>query len=277
MSTEHSQALPRSVVLLRLLRRILSVTAVACAAAGMIASADALISGFGDGGDKLSVATDNSTVITGSISSEQGNRGLQVRIEPPEDGLTASDIRVSNSFFPSRMNWSALLYAAPSALGKNFTVTAGSPDTPPHELDVLFVQVLPNAAAVRANSSSFLMRIWGWEPLNAAFAALIVAATACLLYFGLIYFGSAWLAKRGFVRVYHTRQEGDDTMLYFIDPQSSLNEAQTYPVLSAAGKLMGTAEVTSRGARYCILKLTAAQARTGCLVALPIEAEAADI
>ena len=66
MSTEHSQALPRSVVLLRLLRRILSVTAVACAAAGMIASADALISGFGDGGDKLSVATDNSTVITGS-------------------------------------------------------------------------------------------------------------------------------------------------------------------------------------------------------------------
>ena len=236
MSTEHSQALPRSVVLLRLLRRILSVTAVACAAAGMIASADALISGFGDGGDKLSVATDNSTVITGSISSEQGNRGLQVRIEPPEDGLTAS-----------------------------------------HELDVLFVQVLPNAAAVRANSSSFLMRIWGWEPLNAAFAALIVAATACLLYFGLIYFGSAWLAKRGFVRVYHTRQEGDDTMLYCIDPQSSLNEAQTYPVLSAVGKLMGTAEVTSRGARYCILKLTAAQARTGCLVALPIEAEAADI
>ena len=52
MSTEHSQALPRSVVLLRLLRRILSVTAVACAAAGMIASADALISGFGDGGDR---------------------------------------------------------------------------------------------------------------------------------------------------------------------------------------------------------------------------------
>lgn len=161
MSTEHSQALPRSVVLLRLLRRILSVTAVACAAAGMIASADALISGFGDGGDKLSVAADNSTVITGSISSEQGNRGLQVRIEPPEDGLTASDIRVSNSFFPSRMNWSALLYAAPSALGKNFTVTAGSPDTPPHELDVLFVQVLPNATAVRANSSSFLMRNLG--------------------------------------------------------------------------------------------------------------------
>lgn len=40
---------------------------------------------------------------------------------------------------------------------------------------------------------------------------------------------------------------------------------------------MGTAEVTSRGARYCILKLTAGQARTGCLVALPIEAEAADI
>lgn len=67
MSTEHSQALPRSVVLLRLLRRILSVTAVACAAAGMIASADALISGFGDGGDKLSVAADNSTVITGSL------------------------------------------------------------------------------------------------------------------------------------------------------------------------------------------------------------------
>lgn len=243
MSTEHSQALPRSVVLLRLLRRILSVTAVACAAAGMIASADALISGFGDGGDKLSVAADNSAVITGSISSEEGNRGLQVRIEPPEDGLTASDIRVSNSFFPSRMNWSALLYAAPSALGKNFTVTAGSPDTPPHELDVLFVQVLPNAAAVRANSSSFLMRIWGWEPLNAAFAALIVAATACLLYFGLIYFGSAWLAKRGFVRVYHTRQEGDDTMLYCIDPQASLNEAQTYPVLSAAGKLMGTVKL----------------------------------
>lgn len=121
------------------------------------------------------------------------------------------------------------------------------------------------------------MRIWAWEPLNAAFAALIVAATACLLYFGLIYFGSAWLAKRGFLRVYHTRQEGDDTMLYCIDPQASLNEAQTYPVLSAAGKLMGTAEVTSRGARYCILKLTAAQARTGCLVALPIEAEAADI
>ena len=119
MSTEHSLALPRSVVLLHLLRRILSVTAVACAAAGMIASADALISGFGDGGDKLSVAADNSTVITGSLSSEQGNRGLQVRIEPPEDGLTASDIRVSNSFFPSRMNWSALLYAAPSALGKN--------------------------------------------------------------------------------------------------------------------------------------------------------------
>ena len=36
MSTEHSQALPRSVVLLRLLRRILSVTAVACAAAGIL-------------------------------------------------------------------------------------------------------------------------------------------------------------------------------------------------------------------------------------------------
>ena len=272
MPTERTQALPQSVIALRALRRTLSAAAIIAAGLGALASADAILSGFGS--SKLSIAAAQSTVLTGSMPADHANRGMQVRIEPSDGGLIASDVRVSKAFISSRMNWSALLTADPDAAGKHFTVIAGTPDKQPHELDIWRVDVLSDAAAVRAASSSLVMRLLGLDALNAALGAFICALSACVLYFTLIYFSAAWLAKRGFVRVYHTRMEGDDTMLYCIDPQSSLRELGTYPILSATGKLLGMAQVITRGTRYCVLQLTAAQARTGCLVALPMDNEA---
>ena len=89
-----------------------------------------------------------------------------------------------------------------------------------------------------------------------------------VLYLAAFLIGSHRLAREGYFRVYFTRPEGDDTMLYCIDSERILSEERPYPVLSAAGQLIGLANVSGRGARHCVLKLSAAQARAGCLIAV---------
>lgn len=277
MPAVRARALPRSVSALRRLRKTLSAAAMIAAAAGILASLDALVDTFRTPEGVLPVACSVPALISGEIDQNGSRPGLQIRIQPQDDGLTASGLSLDRQLFSDKVQWSAFITAVPEAVGRTYTVTAGASDVPNPLAKSWTVSVLPSQDEVNAASHSLFLRFAGWNPLTAAFTALIVAASACILYFLLSYFGAKWLARRGLVRVYHTRDEGDDTVLYCIDPEALLQSGTSYPVLTARGQMLGLAEVTNRGTRYCVLRLSAAQARTGCFVAVQTSPEPIDI
>ena len=278
MFPSHASPLPRSVERMRRLRRCLAAVAVCAAAIGALCSLDALIAEIRTPDGSLPIAVGRTALISGKIRLKdgEGQPSFAIRIEPQDGGLVAADVNLHRSLASDSLKWSALLTPKPGA-SPHYTVTAGPADIPNPLADRWEVSVLSDEAAMRNASPSVTLRLVGLDPLETALAALTLAATTCLLYFCLIYFTAGWLARRGFARVYHTRREGDDTVLYCMDPDAAISDGGLYPVMTASGQALGMAAVISRGLRYCVLRLGAAQARAGCLIVLQLPEERLDI
>ena len=274
MRNAREQALPRSITALRTARKTLAACAVFAVLLGFCASLDSLVATLRTPADLARLIPGSETVISGSISVSRNPPNVMLRVEPATDRVIVSPISYSQGFFSDDLSWRAVITALPSAVPGNYTVSAHLNGPAAHLPSSHWkLEILPHEEALREASRSLFVRWFDAEPLEIAIRSLCLAIASGVLYLLLFYFGSRILARHGYFRVYYARPEGDDTMLYCIDQETLLAENQSYPVLSAAGQLLGLAEVEDRGARHCVLKLVAAQARAGCYIALSIRSD----
>lgn len=128
------------------------------------------------------------------------------------------------------------------------------------------VYVHADKRAMQKASLSYLESFFGLDPLNVTVTSLGLFLFSLLAGF-LSHLGLQKLfAKQGYLRVFHTKEEGNDTLLYCIDEGRTLADAARYPILTATGHLLGFATVLERGRQHCILRLQASHATTGCLI-----------
>lgn len=268
MHIRRGQLLPRSLLLLRAVKRAIGLCVVFAVLLGIIASLDALMGQIRTPRDALSVFSGGSTTISGTLSSEGSASSVVLRFAQPAEGVRVDSIRYSRSVLSKDVHWTAELFAAPETTPGVYSITAESKGAPQHLADHWRLTVFGSVEELQAQSPFLFERAFGADPLVTAIRALILAVVSGVLYLAAFLIGSHRLAREGYFRVYFTRPEGDDTMLYCIDSERILSEERPYPVLSAAGQLIGLANVSGRGARHCVLKLSAAQARAGCLIAV---------
>ena len=267
MHIEGDQPLPRSLALLRAIRLLIALIGLAALALGTFASADALVASSRTPDDRLAAFPGALTLISGRIPGDAPDSTVFVRSEP--QGLFVESIVYSRALLSDAMRWSAVVRTLPDAApGRYDIIASAATGSATQPFDRWRMTVHPDKEAYEAASPSVMLHRFSVEPLDAALVSLAVAIVCGLLYAGMLFLCGKALMRLGFCRVYYTRSEGDDTFLYCIDQEMLLADDRSYPVLSAAGQLLGLADVTSRGARYCVLRLASAQARAGCMVSL---------
>ena len=102
-----------------------------------------------------------------------------------------------------------------------------------------------------------------------AIACLLFSSLLAILYPVLGFFDRRALATNGYLRVFHAKTDGDDTLLYCVHPKDDITlKLESYRVLSATGQLLGLAMLIEKGRRHCVFRLHTAQARAGCLIAI---------
>ena len=102
-----------------------------------------------------------------------------------------------------------------------------------------------------------------------AIACLLFSSLLAILYPMLGFFDRRALATNGYLRVFHAKTDGDDTLLYCVHPKDDITlKLESYRVLSATGQLLGLAMLIEKGRRHCVFRLHTVQARAGCLIAI---------
>ncbi len=262
--------LPRSIAALRTVKRAFAACAVMAIVLGIVASLDSLIAGLRAPEGEIALVPGTSEMISGTLPDQKASN-LLIRITPITPSISVESLRFSSSAIRSDMRWHASISASKDARPGDYSIIAEDPgEADRHSMRRWTLKLYPSLDEYREHSYSLFMRFFGTDSLQLAlrsFAVFLVSSISLLL---LVYFGGRSLAKQGYCRVYYARTEGNDTMLYCIDSESLLSDQHSYPVFSAAGQLLGLADVTARGTRHCVLKLYAAQARAGCLVAVTL-------
>lgn len=241
---------------------------------GTAASVDAFYSNVKTPSDRIAAVSGQSVELAGTLEDASIDSPLALRIvvSPATDRIVVNGTRFEPRRFSEGVAWRTtltLMPQLPSGLyGVSVSVTGNSSvhlPTPKIDLDVF-----PSEEALDAASPSFLMRYAGLNPLSTAVRTLLFALLAGFSWWALRFYTRAQLRKRGYLRIYHAKPAGDDTLLYCLDSDRRVEAGEPYPVLTAAGQTLGTAFLLERESRYCVLKLTSARARAraGCMVAL---------
>ena len=254
-------ALPTPMRLLSLLRRLLLWASLVFAFVGVVASIDALQKGLRSPENHL-----DTTV------------GTQVDVSLPFHGrpdLLPSDFSllvtpqtsslVGQNFAIGKKGEDVLvtLHALPSVLPGSYEVRLLANG---NATDPWTVYVHADKRAMQKASLSYLESFFGLDPLNVTVTSLGLFLFSLIAGF-LSHLGLQKLfAKQGYLRVFHTKEEGNDTLLYCIDEGRTLADSARYPILTATGHLLGFATVLERGRQHCILRLQASHATTGCLI-----------
>lgn len=260
--------LPRSIAALRTVKRAFAACAVMAILLGIVASLDTLIAGLRAPEGEIALVSGTSEMISGTLPDREASN-LIIRITPITPSISVDSLRFSESLIRSDLRWHASISAREDAIPGEYNVIAEDPgQADRHSLRHWALKLYPSLGEYREHSYSFFMRFFGTDSLQLALRSFAVFLVSSILLLLLVYFGGKSLARQGYCRVYYARAEGNDTMLYCIDSESLLSDQHSYPVFTAAGQLLGLADVTARGTRHCVLKLYAAQARAGCLVAV---------
>lgn len=253
--------LPKQVRVLQFLRRTLFWLSLVFAFIGMVASFDALQSGLRT--PEHSFDTTAGTTLELNLPFT-GNPNLlpsdfELVVTPHTSSLTGQNFAISKS----KKSVLVTLHVLPSVLPG------------PYEVTLLYKQgmttpwtinVYADKTAMHEASLSYLQSLFGVDPLHVTVFALVAFLLSLLSSF----FSNRWLQRlflrSGFLRVFHTREEGNDTLLYCIDVHRTLADDHRYPILTAKGHLLGFATVFERGRQHCILRLQASHASIGCLI-----------
>lgn len=260
--------LPRSIAALRTVKRAFAACAVMAILLGIVASLDTLIAGLRAPEGEIALVPGASEMISGTLPDRDASN-LLVRITPITPSITVESVRFSSSAIRSDLRWHASISARADARPGTYSIIAEDPgQADRHSIRHWALKLYPSIEEYRVHSYSLFMRYFGTDSLQLALRSFAVFLFSGILLLLLVYFGGRSLARQGYCRVYFARSEGNDTMLYCIDSESLLSDQHSYPVFTAAGQLLGLADVTARGTRHCVLKLYAAQARAGCLIAV---------
>lgn len=238
---------------------------------GTLASIDALHTALTTPEHEISLAAGDSAELSGSLShlSSQFPPRIRVDVTPETPRLTISKITTSPALLTSDTNWHATLTLADDAVRKTLNLEVTFPDLPHQPPELWTLQTYPSATALHHDSRSVFLSVLHVEPLKIAFSCLFFATLLTGLYPALTLWERKTLVKKGFLRVFHARDEGDDTLLYCVyakDDVRLLNDS--YRVVSATGQLLGLAILTEKGRRHCVFRLRTARARAGCLIAI---------
>lgn len=255
--------------------------AVACLAVflGLLASFDAIAERFFAPDAVTSVLPAKTFPLSGSLPlhTKVASPSLLASLEPDTALILVERFEVRESFFGSAPQWHAILQILPPASPGVYQLSLTLADSGwALPLGQTRIDVCASQEALEENSRSLLLKFLSIAPIDASLALLAVALLFGAAYFVVKRLLAAALADRGYLRVYHTKDAGDDTLLYCADPKKVLDAERTYPVLSAAGQFLGTADVSEASGRYCVLRLYAARARAGCFISLGVTAESAD-
>ncbi len=277
MSSERlSSQLPAYTAGLRLAKRCLAAALGAALVAGTLSSIDALYASLSQPANTIAVTANVPFEISGTLpdspeaqAAASGRARLSLDIEPDAAHVAVNSVEIVKRTPLFGYRWHATLMILPPAAGSAYTATATLTNGHTLTLDPWRIEIYPSSEELAAHSPSIIRRLLDWNPLGFAIRALIVALVAAAGYQLLLRWLTKIFADNGFLRVYHAKSDGDDTLLYCIDSRGAIEAGRSYPVLTAAGQLLGTAVASQTGARYCVLRLTSARARAGCIIALP--------
>lgn len=256
----------------RSVRRTVFYTGLAALLIGITASVDVLFADSALPDRTVRAVSGDSVEITGEVSSLAPDHPprLQVIVSPQEKTGAVSVAQISSSrrFFSGATTWTIRLNVAPETAPTTFRITVTMPEQPHEPTQNWTLTTFASAEAMERASGSFFLSKLGVNPLYAAFCSLAVAGLAALIFFLAPFLFSRSLKQAGYLRVFHTKTAGDDTLLYCIDPAHDISSGRTYTVLSASGQALGVAEMIEQGRRHCIFLLRATRARAGCLISL---------
>lgn len=263
--------LPARIRILRRLRGLLAAAACLAVFSGLLASIDAISERFFAPEGVTSALPAKTFPLSGALPlhTQLTAPKLLAKLEPNTALVLVEHLDVHESFFGSAPQWHTILQILPPASPGVYQLTLTLADEGwALPLGTTRIDLFASEEALEQNSRSLLLKYIGISPIDASLWLLAFAILFGLLYFACRRYVAAAFAERGYLRVYHTKDAGDDTLLYCADPKKVLELERTYPVLSAAGQYLGTADVSEAGGRYCVLRLYAARARAGCFVSL---------
>lgn len=275
----HAPALPGYLVVMRRIKRALMALAVLAVAVGLLASMDAIAELLLKPANLPSAVLKNRFELTGDLSPAAGQSleravvgPADVRIEtrPTAVQVVLDDFQIKERLLGSSFKWKAGLVVLPPANPGIYQVqlTIRAPNAPLVVLPAQDVDLYASESERQSADNSICRRLLATDPLDVAVVSLLLALLFGAGFYGVRRCYARRLADHGCLRVYHAKFAGDDTLLYCLDLKNDMRPAERYPIFSAAGELLGTADVLETNARWAVLRLSAARATAGCIVAL---------
>ncbi len=276
MYSSDPPQLPGRTTILRRCKRFFALLGATSILAGLIASTDAIFENFFVPSARIVSVVGEPTEIAGTITSGQlpntpSPEDLHVEIRPSGAQFSVSSAILSKSLLSGDIQWRIPMMPQREALVGIYEVSVSLAAHDSNHLipiGIWRLDLFSTAAECNAHRSSFLARWFGVAPLDVAIWALFLALFSGASYYALLQWISRLLSANGYLRVYHAKEDGDDTLLYCVDAKNMIEPTRSYSVCSAAGQLLGTADVSESGRRYCVFRLYAARARAGCVIAL---------
>lgn len=256
----------------RSLRRTVFYAGLAALIIGIAASVDALFSYSSVPARTICAAPGDSFELSGEavgLPVERPPR-LEVAVTPQEaaSSIAISQVTSAKLFFTGSTSWSVRMALLPPPSREVLKVSVTLLDLPHEPAQIWTLRTYPSSGELQKDSGSVFLSRLRIDPLTASFCSLAVAGCALLFFFlSPLFFGKR-LKEAGYLRVFHAKASGDDTLLYCIDPARDVQSDRAYTVLSASGQALGLAEMTEQGRRHCVFRLRAARARAGCLISL---------
>lgn len=256
----------------RSVRRTVFYAGLAALIVGMAASADALLSYSSIPARTICAAPGDSFELSGEavgLPVERPPR-LEVAVTPQEaaSSIAISQVSSVKLFFTDATAWTVRMALLPPPSRDVLKVSVTLLDLPHQPAQIWTLRTYPTEGELQSASGSLCLSKLRVDPLTASFCSLAFGSSALLFFFlSPLFFGKR-LKEAGYLRVFHAKADGDDTLLYCIDPAGDVRVDRAYTVLSATGQALGLAEITEQGRRHCVFRLRAARARAGCLISL---------
>lgn len=254
-------ALPTPMRLLSLLRRLLLWASLVFAFVGVVASIDALQKGLRSPEHHLDTTVGTQVEMTLPFNGRPDllPSDFSLLVTPQTSSLVGQNFAINQK----GKDVLVMLHALPSLLPGSYEVRLLVKG---NATDPWTVHVHSDERAMQKASLSYLESLFGVDALNVTVLSLGLFLFSLLAGFLSHRALQKLFAKQGYLRVFHTREEGNDTLLYCIDEGRTLADAARYPILTATGHLLGFATVLERGRQHCILRLQASHATSGCLI-----------
>lgn len=238
---------------------------------GTIASIDAFQTAVTTPTGHLSSFVGEPLELSGDFRNPNPEQPARIVIEfqPNNNHLTVAQITTSPALLTDETTWHATLNLANVNAQETLQAKVSFPDNPHQPSEEWTIHAYPDQASLEKDSRSLMLSYLSMDPIWTAMLCLLFSSLLAVLYPLLGYFDRRALATKGYLRVFHAKADGDDTLLYCVHPKDNITlKLDSYRVLSATGQLLGLAMLTEKGRRHCVFRLPTAQARAGCLIAI---------